>query len=123
MRSTFVNQQMSVKRLVFATPAMRTYYPDNVIMKRDVGEYYCDPMDVAERTVRMFALHDACRDPTAVTLECSFEALGLNALDMVEVFLGLEREFDMEFDEEDCELLRTVNDVVEFLAKSSATKA
>ena len=122
MRSTFVNQQMNMKRQVFATPTMRTYYPDNCIMKRDVGEYYGDPYEIAERTVRMFALHDACRDPTAVTLECTFDSLGLNPLDMVEVFLGIEREFDMEFDEEDCESMRTVNDIVEFLAKSSATK-
>ena len=112
-----------MKRLVFATPAMRTYYPDNVLMKRVYGEYYCDPLNVAERCVRMFALHDACRDPTAVTLEKSFEELGLNALDMCEVFLCIEREFDMEIDEEECEKMRTVNDLVEFLARSPATKA
>ena len=113
----------SMKKLVFATPTMRTYYPDNIIMKRLEGEYYADPMAIAERAVRMIALHDACRDPSAVTLECTFESLGLNGLDMVEVFLGIEREFDMEIDEEECEKMRTVNDLVEFLARSSATKA
>jgi acyl carrier protein len=51
------------------------------------------------------------------------KSLGLNALDMVEVFLAIEREFDMEIDEEDCEKMTTVNDLVEFLARSSATKA
>lgn len=102
---------------------MRTYYPDNVIMHRVKGEYYSDPMEVAERTVRMIALHDACQDPSAVTLDSSFGSLGLNALDMVEVFLGLEREFDIEIDDEDCEKMRTVNDIVEFLARNPATKA
>lgn len=112
-----------MKSLVFATGSIRTYYPDNVIMNRIEGEYYSDPMEVAERCVRMIALHDACHDPSSVTLECTFKSLGLNALDMVEVFLAIEREFDMEIDEEDCEKMTTVNDLVEFLARSSATKA
>jgi acyl carrier protein len=42
---------------------------------------------------------------------------------MVEVFLGIEREFDLEIDEEECEKMTTVNDLVEFLAKNPATKA
>ena len=71
MRSALVNCQQS-SQLVFAVPAMRTYYQDNVIMKRIPGEYYSDLMKVSERCVRMVALHDNCNDPTAVTLESSF---------------------------------------------------
>ena len=50
----------------------RTYYKDNVLMPREQGEYYADPMDVAERVVRLMALHDNCKDPAAVTLGASF---------------------------------------------------
>jgi len=57
-----------------------------------------------------------------VTLGKSFAEIGLNALDMCEVFIGCEREFDLEIAEEECEQMRTVNDLVEFLSKNSATK-
>lgn len=49
--------------------ANRTYLPDgSYLMKREKGDYYADPLDVAERVVRLFALHDACKDPATVTL-------------------------------------------------------
>ena len=79
-------------------------------------------MDVAERVVRLIALHDNVNDPTAVTPNKKFEELGLNALDMCEIFIGVEREFDLEIAEESCEAMTTVNDLVEFLARSPATK-
>ena len=41
---------------------------------------------------------------------------------MVEVFLGVEREFDLEIGEDECESMTTVNDLVEFLAKNFYTK-
>jgi acyl carrier protein len=83
--------------------AQRGYIADGGLMKRDVGEYYNDPMDIAERVVRLFALHDACKDPSSVTLGKTFSEVGLNALDMVELFIGCEREFDLEIAEEECE--------------------
>lgn len=101
---------------------MRTYYKDNVLMERVYGEYYADPMAVAERVVRLIALHDNVNDPAAVTLGKKFEEIGLNALDMCEVFIGVEREFDMEISEEDCEAMSSVNDLVEFIARSPASK-
>ena len=100
----------------------RTYYKDNVLMERVYGEYYSDPMACAERIVRIIALHDNVTDPAAVTPSKSFEEIGLNALDMCEVFMGVEREFDFEIDEEDCESMTTVNDLIEFVARSPHSK-
>ena len=100
----------------------RYYHPDNVLMKRDEGEYFADPKSVAERVVRLMALHDNVKDPAAITLNSSFEELGLNSLDMAEVFLAAEKEFDLEIDEDECEGMTTVNDLVEFLAKNFYTK-
>lgn len=108
-------------RFLTALP-LRTYYKDNVLMPREQGEYYADPMDVAERVVRLVALHDNCAEPAKVVLAASFGQLGLNALDMCEVFIGCEREFDLEISEEDCEAMSTVGDLVEFLARHPSTK-
>lgn len=102
--------------------AQRGYYPDNVLMKREKGTYYNDPLDIAERVVRLFALHDACIDPSSVTLNKTFAEVGLNALDMCELFIAAEREFDLEIAEEECEQMVKVNDLVEFLAKNPASK-
>ena len=52
--------------------ATRAYYKDNVLMPREQGEYYADPMDVAERVVRLIGLHDNCADPAKVTLGSTF---------------------------------------------------
>ena len=100
----------------------RTYYKDNVLMERVYGEYYSDPLATAERIVRIIALHDNVTDPADVTPAKSFEEIGLNALDMCEVFMGVEREFDFEIDEEDCEAMHTVNDLIEFVARSPHPK-
>ena len=108
-------------RLLAMAPA-RTYYPDNVLMPREQGEYYSDPVAVAERVVRLMALHDNVNDPSSVALNKSFESLGLNALDMCEVFIGCEREFDLEISEEDCEAMSSVNCLVEFIARNPSSK-
>ena len=91
-------------------------------MKREEGDYFADPIMVAERVVRLIALHDNVKDPANITLKSSFEELGLNSLDLVELFLGAEREFDVEIPEEDCESMATVNDLVENLARNFYTK-
>ena len=104
MLKIFNNKAALLSRPLFLrATAARTYYKDDVLMPREQGDYYSDPMAVAERVVRLIALHDACRDPANVTVSHTFEQLGLNALDMCEVFIGVEREFDLEIAEEACE--------------------
>ena len=94
-------------RPLLCTPT-RLYYKNNVLMPREHGEYYADPVGVSERLVRMFALHDNVQDPSGITLKSNFTEMGLNALDMCEIFLAVEREFDLEISEEDCEVMHTV---------------
>ena len=111
----------TLMRSAVAAPS-RGYYKDNVLMPREQGDYYADPMAVAERVVRMVALHDNCSDPAQVSLDQTFAQCGLNALDMCELFIGCEREFDLEISEEDCEAMQTVGDLVEHLARHPSTK-
>ena len=108
--------------LLAPSMTVRTYYKNDVLMPREQGEYYADPMDVAERVVRILALHDNCADPAKVTLNATFSQLGLNALDMCEVFIGCEKEFDLEISEDDCEQMDSVGELVEFLARNPSTK-
>ena len=51
-----------------------------------------------------------------VTLEASFiDDLGADSLDIVELIMSLEEEFDMEIPDSVAEKLVTVNDVVEYI--------
>lgn len=55
-------------------------------------------------------------EPDDVKLESSFiDDLGADSLDIVELIMALEEEFDMEIPDEDAEKLSTVNDVVEYI--------
>lgn len=51
-----------------------------------------------------------------VVLEASFiDDLGADSLDIVELIMAFEEEFDIEIPDEEAEKIKTVNDVVEYL--------
>ena len=53
---------------------------------------------------------------TAVTMEASFiDDLGADSLDIVELIMALEEEFDVEIPDADAEKVVTVSDVVEYI--------
>ena len=55
-------------------------------------------------------------DADEVTLEASFvDDLGADSLDVVELIMGLETEFDIEIPDEDAEKMSTVGDAVEYI--------
>lgn len=56
----------------------------------------------------------------SVTLEASFiDDLGADSLDIVELIMALEEEFDMEIPDADAEKIVTVNDVVEYIKENA----
>ncbi|GAA0114359.1 MULTISPECIES: acyl carrier protein [Clostridium] len=55
-------------------------------------------------------------DEDDITLESSFiDDLGADSLDIVELIMALEEEFDIEIPDEDAEKISTVGDVVEYI--------
>lgn len=55
-------------------------------------------------------------DPERVKPEASFiDDLGADSLDIVELVMAMEEEFDLEIPDEDAEKLRTVQDVMSYL--------
>ncbi|GAX90400.1 acyl carrier protein [Effusibacillus lacus] len=60
-------------------------------------------------------------EESAVTLEASFkDDLGADSLDVVELVMELEDEFDMEISDEDAEKISTVGDVVKYIESHKA---
>ncbi len=47
--------------------------------------------------------------------ETSFADLGADSLDLFQIISALEEEFDVEFENEDAEKIKTVGDAIEFL--------
>lgn len=55
----------------------------------------------------------------SVTMEASFiDDLGADSLDIVELIMALEEEFDMEIPDADAEKIVTVNDVVDYIKEN-----
>lgn len=67
---------------------------------------------IFERVQKVLA-KELSMDMGEITLASNFEELGIDSLDLVEMVMQLEEEFDITFDE--TEKLKTVNDVVEYV--------
>lgn len=72
--------------------------------------------------VRDVLVSQLSAEPDAVTPEATFAELGAGPLDSLEVtalMIALEDEFDLEIEDYEMRLLRTVQDVVIFVDKAS----
>jgi len=59
-------------------------------------------------------------DINDIVPEASFvDDLGADSLDLVELIMSMEEEFDIEISDEEAEKLLTVKDVLEYIAKHS----
>jgi len=59
-------------------------------------------------------------DASEITMESSFvDDLGADSLDIVELIMALEEEFNMEIPDEEAEKISTVGDVVEYIKSHS----
>lgn len=59
-------------------------------------------------------------DEEEITMESSFvDDLGADSLDIVELIMAIESEFNVEFPDEDAEKVASVGDVVEYIREHS----
>lgn len=72
-------------------------------------------MDVFDR-IRDIVVEELGVEPEEVTPEASFlDDLGADSLDIVELIMAFEEEFDLEIPDEEAENISTVQDVVEYI--------
>ena len=66
--------------------------------------------------IRDFLVQQLGIDEDEITMESSFaDDLGADSLDLVELIMALEEEYDIKIDDEEAETLKTVGDVVNFI--------
>lgn len=69
-----------------------------------------------EEKVKNIIVEQLGVDTESVTPEASFiDDLGADSLDIVELVMTMEEEFDLEIPDEDAEKIKTVNDVVSYI--------
>ncbi|CAK67246.1 unnamed protein product (macronuclear) [Paramecium tetraurelia] len=97
------------------------YFASNeqpIILRNEKSGYYVNPEDVARRMIKVISLHDDVKNPSGITLQSTWTDIGLSDMAYVEVMVEVEREFEIEFPDIDVECFRTVNDAVEYVARS-----
>jgi acyl carrier protein len=81
------------------------------------GVKYMSDDDIFER-VKEVVVAQLTVEPENVKLESSFQDdLGADSLDLVELMMGMEEEFDIKIDDESAINIKTVNDAVDFVEK------
>jgi len=93
----------------------RSVQPDHIVMPRHEG-HFVDPEDVTKRITNIIRAHDRIKDPKTVTENKPLSEMGLDDLDVVEIFLEVEKDFFMEFSDEQVESFKTIKDAVEVVS-------
>jgi acyl carrier protein len=80
------------------------------------------PEDLTQRVLNAIAAVKRL-PPEKVTLESSFEELGIDSMDGVEILFALENEFDITIPDEDAKTIRGIPQMVAGVRKLVAAKS
>lgn len=73
---------------------------------------------MATRITKLIGCYDKVEDVGIIKLKTQWHELGLDEIDLVNIMVAIENEFDMEFPDEEIERFLNVEDVVKYVAKS-----
>jgi acyl carrier protein len=80
-----------------------------------------EPSDVTQRVLRIIADNQR-KDVSLVTTESSFEELGIDSMDAVNIVFALENEFNINVPDEEMKNIRSVRDIVDGVHKLVSAK-
>lgn len=78
--------------------------------------------EVFERVRRVVSENQQI-EPQKITIDSTFEELGIDSFDGVNLLFGIESEFDIQVSDEDAKKLRGIRDVVEGVERLTADRA
>lgn len=103
------------RRVLLRGSLVRFYQPDYIVMPRKEG-HWVDPEDCTRRIANIIKAHDAVKDPATVQPTTPFAEMGLGPLDLVEVFLEVERDFFLEFTDDTVDGFKNIQDAVKYVS-------
>lgn len=68
--------------------------------------------ELTERVLRIIA-ETQRKDPSTITIDSTFEELGIDSMDGVNIIFAVENEFNINVPDEDLKSIKSVRDVVE----------
>ncbi|MDY6852053.1 MAG: acyl carrier protein [Thermodesulfobacteriota bacterium] len=72
-------------------------------------------MDI-EKRIKAIVVEQLGVDEAEVVMEASFiDDLGADSLDLVELIMAMEEDFDVKIEDEDAETIKTVQDAADFI--------
>jgi len=80
-----------------------------------------NPEEVTARVLRIIADNQR-KDLSLVTVDSSFEELGIDSMDAVNIVFAIENEFNVNVPDEEMKNIRSVRDIVEGVHKLVAEK-
>jgi acyl carrier protein len=88
-------------------------------MQKNTPKFFSDPNDICRDIIRIVSLHDKMKDKdlSKITPGSSFEELGLDSLDFVEILSEIEYDYAYDFGASDWEQFLTINDIAQFMAR------
>ena len=78
--------------------------------------------ELTERVLKTIATSKRI-PPQTVTIDSSFEQLGIDSMDAVEILFALENEFDISIPDEEVRQVRNVREMCEGIARLVAAKS
>ena len=93
------------------------YHPARELMHRHSPKFFSDPNEIGEQIIRIISLHDKCKDPSKITMGSTFEEVGLDSLDFVDIISEIEYDFAYDFGSADWEQFITINDIAQFMSR------
>jgi len=98
-----------------ATPSL----PRRPILHESQGDIYMDRAEALE-TLKEIIVEQLSVNKEDITEESKFEDdLGADSLDIVELLMALEEQFEVEIPDEDAEKIRTVGEAVSYIVEKS----
>lgn len=89
---------------------------DNAIHDKAVNHEGINDNALTERVLRIIA-ETQRKDPAQVSIDSSFEELGIDSMDGVNIVFALENEFNINVPDEDVKTIRNVRDMVEGVSR------
>jgi acyl carrier protein len=73
-----------------------------------------DRKDTQTKVISLIA-DELSKDPSALSEASSFQDIGADSLDVVEIIMKLEEYFGLEIKDEDAEKMKTIHDIIDYV--------